>query len=120
MGRGSGGLAEDFVGHLRVCRAAQGFGMEVDIIEFAVDLASLDLAERDLLLDLVENHEEMLALLGIDSVVVGHCDDCAVVLHNDGGEMERNAEFLEEGDKKVDFLDDEGEDGAGFGVGRGR
>ena len=53
------------------------------------------------------------------SLFVGHCDDCAVALHNDGGEMERNAEFLEEGDKKVDFLD-EGEDGEGFGVGRGR
>ena len=34
--------------------------------------------------------------------------------------MEGNAEFLEEGDKKVDFLDDEGEDDADFGVGRGR
>ena len=44
VGRGPWGSAKDFVGHLRVRRAEQGFGMEVDIIEFAVDLASLDLA----------------------------------------------------------------------------
>ena len=87
LGWGFGGLAEDFVGHLRIGRAAQGFFVEVGIIEFAVDLSSLDLAEGDLLLDINENHEEMLALLGICSVIVGHCDDCTIVLHNDGREL---------------------------------
>ena len=51
LDRGSGGLAENFIGHyLRVCWAAQGHGMEVGTIEFTVDLANLNLAERDRLL----------------------------------------------------------------------
>ena len=87
-------------------------GMEVGIIEFAVDLASLNLAERDLFLDILENHEEMLALLGIGSVVVGTAMLSSIMMAG----RERDAKFFEEGCEVLDFLH-EGEDGAGFRVG---
>lgn len=114
---GFGGLAEYFVGHLRECRAAQGFGVEVSIIEFAVDFPGLNLTDGDLLFDVVEDHQEMFAFLGIGCVIVGHGDYSAVILHNDGGELHGDVELLQEGNEKVEFFG-ECEDRTGLCVGR--
>ncbi len=59
--------------------------MHVCGVEFAEDLASFDLAQYNLFLDVVQDHQEVLPLLGVCRVVVGHCHDGAVVLHDDGG-----------------------------------
>ena len=78
--------------------------MEVGIVELAEDLASFNLSEGDLLLYVVENHQEMIAFLCVAGVVVSHCHDCAVVLHDDSRELEWDVEFLAKSDEKVDFL----------------
>ena len=92
--------------------------MEVCIVELAKDLARFELSERDLLLDIIEDHEEMFAFLCVSGVVVGHCHDCAVVLHDDGGEFKGYMKFLTESDDEVEFLG-QGENSAGFCVGGG-
>ena len=38
-----------------------------------LDLARLDLVQGDLLLDVVEDHQEVFTLLALSRVVVGHC-----------------------------------------------
>ena len=67
-------------------------------------------------LNVVEDHQEVLALLGISRVVVGHCDDGAIVLHDDCREFEGDSELLTEGDEEIEFLG-EGENCSGLGVG---
>ena len=62
--------------------------MEVRVVQFPEDLASLDLAEGDLLFDIVEDHQEMLAFLCVVGVGVGEGNYGAVVLHDDGGQFE--------------------------------
>ena len=59
--------------------------MEICVVQLAEDLTGLDLAECDLFFDVVEYHQEVLALLGISGIVVRHGDDRAVVLHDDCG-----------------------------------
>ena len=78
--------------------------MHVGSVEFSVDLACFDLAEVDLFLDVVDYHQEMLAFLGVTSVVVGHSYNCAIVFHYDGWELQRDAQFLAKGDDEVEFL----------------
>ena len=68
--------------------------MEVGVVEFPEDLAGFNLSEGDLLFDVVDGHQEMLAFLCVAGIVVGHCYDCAVVLHDDSGEFEWDMEFL--------------------------
>ena len=69
--------------------------MQVGIVKFPEeDLAGFDLAEGDLLLDVIEDHQEVFAFLGVSRIVVGHCDDGTVVLHDDSGEFEGDLEFL--------------------------
>ena len=64
---------------MRKVRGAEWLGMHVRIVELpVVDLACLDLSQCDLLFDVIEDHQEVLALLGVSRVVVGHCDDGAV------------------------------------------
>ena len=90
--------------------------MHICGVEFPEDLASFDLAQDYLFFDVVQYHQEVLALLGVSGVIVGHCDHSAVVLHDDGGQFERNLELLTEGDKEIELLC-KCENGAGFGVG---
>ena len=78
--------------------------MKVSIVELAKDLASFDLSKGDLLLHVVEDHQEMLAFLCVAGVVVSHCHDCTVVLHDDSRELEWDVEFLAKSDEKVEFL----------------
>ena len=78
--------------------------MHICGVKFPEDLASFDLAQDDLFFDVVQYHQEVLALLGVSGVIVGHCDHSAVVLHDDGGQFERNLELLTECDKKIEFL----------------
>ena len=110
-------MAKNPVSHVSESGGAKGLGMEVRIVEFPVDLASFNLAEGDLLLDIIDNHEKVFAFLGISGVVIRHSDDRAIVLHNDGGEFQGDTELLAEGDDKVEVFG-EGEYGAGFGMGR--
>jgi hypothetical protein len=69
-----------------------------------------------LFLNVVEDHQEVLALLGISRVVVGHCDDGAIVLHDDYREFEGDPELLTESDEEIEFLG-QGENCSGLGVG---
>ena len=96
---------------------AERLRVKVGVVELAEDLASFDLARRDLLFDVVEHHEEMLTFLRVAGVTVGHGHHGAVVLHDDGGEFKGDVQLLADGDEKVEFLG-QGEDGAGFGMGR--
>ena len=82
---------------------------------------SLHLAEGDLFLDEVDDHQEVLSFLGMGTaVVVGDSDNGAVVLHDDGREGNNgDAQFLAEGDKVVE-VSGESKDGAGLCLGRGR
>ena len=50
--------------HVNEGGGAERFGMEIGVVEFAVYLACLDLFEGDLLFDVVDDHQEMLAFLG--------------------------------------------------------
>ena len=58
----------------------------------------------------------MLTLLGVSRVIVGHCDDGAIILHYDCWKFEGDLELLTEGDKKIEFLG-KGEKCAGLSVG---
>jgi hypothetical protein len=78
--------------------------MHIRGVEFPEYLACFDLAQDYLFFDVVQYHQEVLALLGVSGVIVGHCDYSAVVLHDDGGQFERNLELLTECDKKIEFL----------------
>ncbi len=44
---------------------SKGLGVHVRIVEFPVDLPHLDLTQGDLFLDIVEDHQEVFALLGV-------------------------------------------------------
>ena len=60
----------------------------------------------------------MLALLSVSRVVIGHCDDGAVVFHDDGGQFKEDPELLTEGDKEIEF-NGQAEYCAGLSVGGG-
>ena len=87
-------MAEDAMGHGGVAGAAKGFGVEIGVVEFAVNFAGLDLAEGDLFFDIVDDHQEMFAFLGMSTVLVGDGDNGAVVFHHDGWKSDEEAEFL--------------------------
>ena len=72
------------MGHGGVTGTAEELDMKVRIVKFAVDLAGLDLSEVNLLLDVIDDHQEMFAFLGMCAFIIGDGDDCAVVFHNDG------------------------------------
>ena len=78
--------------------------MHVCCVQFAEDLSSFNLVQYDLFLNVVQNHQEVLTLLGISRVVVGHCDDGAIVFHYDGGKFEGDPELLTEGDEEIELL----------------
>jgi len=78
--------------------------MHIRGVEFPEDLACFDLAQDYLFFDVVQHHQEVLALLGVSGVIVGHCDYSAVVLHDDGGQFERDVKLLTECDKEIEFL----------------
>ena len=64
--------------------------MEVRVVEFSEYFPRFYLSCGDLFFDVVDNHQEVFALLGVGGVVVRPCDDCAVVLHDDCWELERD------------------------------
>ena len=61
--------------------------MEIRVVQFAVYLVSLDLAEGYLLFDVVEHHEEMFAFLGVAGFRFSEGYYGAVVFHDDGREF---------------------------------
>jgi hypothetical protein len=69
------------VSHCEEFRRAERLGVHVRCVEFAEDFSGFNLAQYDLFLDVVQDHQEVLTLLGISRVVVGHCDDGAIILH---------------------------------------
>ena len=81
------------------------------LVELPVDLACLDLSQCDLLFNVIEDHQEVFALLRVSGVAVGRGNNCAVVLHK----FESDLQFLAECDEEVEFFD-EGEDGESFHV----
>ena len=58
--------------------------MEIRVVQFAVYLVSLDLAEGYLLFDVIEYHEKVFAFLCITGFRIGEGHHGAVVLHYDG------------------------------------
>ena len=68
--------------------------------------------------DIVYDHQEMFAFLGMGTVLVGDGDNGAVVFHHDGWKSAGEAEFLAEGDNEVEILG-EGKYGASFSLGGG-
>ncbi len=78
--------------------------MKVGIVEFAVYFTGLDLAKGDLFFDIVDDHQEMFAFLGMSTVLVGDGDNGAVVFHHDGWKSDEEAEFLAKGDNVVEIL----------------
>ena len=55
------------------------------VVKFPVDLARLDLAQRNLLLlDVVQDHKEEFVLFCMSGVIVGHCHHCTVVFQYNG------------------------------------
>ena len=92
--------------------------MEIGIVEFAVYFAGLDLAKGYLLFDIVDDHQEMLAFIGVRSVLAGDGENGAVVFHYDGWESDWETELLAKGDDEVEILG-EGKNGAGFGLSGG-
>ena len=108
-------MAQDAMFHGSVAWAAQGLCVEIGIVEFAVYFAGLNLAKGDLLFDIIDDHQKMLAFLGVGAVLAGDGDNGAVVFHYDGWESDGEAEFLAECDDKVEILC-ESKDGSGFGL----
>ena len=82
--RGREWLTEYPVGHGCVTGAAERLGVEIRVVELAVDLSGLYLSKGNLLLDIIDDHQEMFAFLGKCTFVIGDGDDRAVVFHNDG------------------------------------
>ena len=82
--RGREWLTEYPVGHGCVTGAAERLGVEIRVVELAVDLSDLYLSKGNLLLDIVDDHQEMFAFLGKCTFIIGDGDDRAVVFHNDG------------------------------------
>ncbi len=76
-------VSEDLVSHVRKVRRTKRLSVHVGVVEFSIYLARFDLTEGNLLLDIVENHDEVLAFLCVAGVTVGHCDDRAVIFHDD-------------------------------------
>ena len=95
-------MAQDAMSHGSIAGAAKGLSMEVGIVEFAVYFTGLDLATGDLFFDIVDDHQEMFAFLGMGTVLVGDGDNGAVVFHHDGWKSDGEAEFLAEGDNVVE------------------
>ena len=56
--------------HLCKVGGSKGLGVHVSVAEFPVDLPRLDLAHGDLFLDIVEDHQEVFALLGVSLAIV--------------------------------------------------
>ena len=106
------------MGHGSVARTAKGLRMKVGVIKFAVYFTGLDLTKGDLFFDIVDDHQEMFAFLGMGTVLVSDGDNGAVVFHHDGWKRDGEAEFLTEGDDVVEILG-EGKYGAGFSLGGG-
>ena len=71
------------MGHGCVTGAAERLGVEVCVVELAVDLAGLYLSKGNLLLDVINDHQEMFTFLGKCTFIIGDGDDRAVVFHND-------------------------------------
>ena len=61
---------------------AEYLGVEVRAVELSVDLENLDEAESDLLLDVIDEHDEVLTLLGVGSLYGGDGDYGAVIFHD--------------------------------------
>ena len=78
--------------------------MHIRCVELAEDFFGFDLTQYDLFLDVVQDHQEVFTLLGISRVVVGHCDNGAIIFHYYGRKFVGAPELLTEGDKKVEFL----------------
>ena len=92
--------------------------MHIGRVQFSVDLARFDLAEVDLFFDVVDDHQEMFAFLGVSAIIIRHSDDSAIVFHDDGGEFEGDAQFLAKSDDEIEFLR-KSEYCPGFGMGGG-
>jgi hypothetical protein len=91
------------MGHGSVARTAKRLRMKVRVIKFAVYFTGLDLTKGDLFFDIVDDHQEMFAFLGMGTVLVGDGDNGAVVVfHHNGWKSDGEAEFLAEGDNVVE------------------
>ncbi len=90
--------------HCEEFRGAERLGVHIRCVELAEDFSGFDLAKYDLFLNVVQDHQEVFTLLGISRVVVGHCDNGAIVLHYDCGKVQGDPELLAEGNKKIEFL----------------
>ena len=110
-------MAEDTMGHVDEGRCPQGLRVHVCRVELSVDLAGFDLAKVNLCFDVVNDHQEMFAFLGVAGVVVRHSDDSAIVFHDDSWEFQGDAQFLAKCDDEIEFLG-EGEYCSGFGMSR--
>ena len=82
--RGREGLTEYTMGHGCVTGAAERLGVEVRIVECAIDLAGLDLSKGNSLFDVIDDHQKMFAFLGMCTVIIGDSYDCTVFFHNHG------------------------------------
>ena len=77
--------AQYTVGFGYEARVAEYLGVEVRAVELAVDLEDLDEAECDLLLDIVDEHNEVLTLLGVGSLYGGYGNYGTVIFHDQSG-----------------------------------
>ena len=77
--------AQYTVGFGYEARVAEYLGVEVRAVELAVDLEDLDEAECDLLLDIVDEHNEVLTLFGVGSLYGGDGDYGTVIFHDQSG-----------------------------------
>ena len=77
--------AQYAVGFGHEAGVAENLGVEVRAVELAVDLENLDEAECDLLLDIVDEHNEVLTLLGVGSLYGGYGDYGTVIFHGQSG-----------------------------------
>ena len=53
------------MGHGEEFRGAEGLGVHVRCVELAEDFSGFDLAQYDLFLNIVQDHQEVFTLLGI-------------------------------------------------------
>jgi len=92
------------VGHCEEFRGAERLGVHVRCVELAEDFSGFDLAQYDLFLNVVQDHQEVFTLLGISRVVVGHCDNGAIILHYDCGKVEGDRSSWQRAIRKLSSL----------------
>ena len=77
-----------------------------------------DLTQGDLLFNIVKDHEKVFALLRIIGICVGHSDNSTIIFHNDGGELEGDAQFSTQYNEEIEFLREGKDNSSGFCISR--